>query len=384
MPFRVTHRLSLLRPRRAFRALAPVAFVFAACRGGEPSGPDAQFQLGAVTITISGVPEGGAGSVAITGPGGTQGISASGTITGLAAGTYTVSAVDIVQGGSTYAPTPRTQTVTITRGVTANALGIVYAISTGSLSVTVTGLPSGVQGSVAVTGPEGFSAVISATTVLSNLAPGTYEVTAENVSSGIHVYAPTTATQSINVVASSTPAAAPVLYQVATGLLDVTISGDPGAGQASVVVSGPNGYSQPLSTSQLLSGLVPGTYTIAASPVVIGPVNWIPAPPSQQVVVAASTEATNATVAYNPSVGTLAVNVTGLPTGANAAITVTGPAGFIVNLTGSQSMTAPIGSYTIASASVSHDGTNYAAPSAQSASVTLNASTAVVRSSRRR
>jgi hypothetical protein len=139
MPFRVTHRQSLLSPRRAFLALASIAFVLAACRGGESSGPDQQqLQLGAVTITISGLPEGGAGSVAITGPGGTQGISASGTITGLAAGTYTVSAVDIVQGGSTYAPTPRTQTVTVTRGATANTLGIVYAISTGvRLSLTI-------------------------------------------------------------------------------------------------------------------------------------------------------------------------------------------------------------------------------------------------------
>lgn len=377
MPFRVTNRLSSRRPRRALRALLSLAFTFAACRGGEPSGPDAQLQLGAVTITISGLPEGGAGSVAITGPGGTQTISASGTITGLAAGTYTVSAVDIVQGGSTYAPTPRTQTVTVTRGATANTLGIVYAISTGSLSVTVAGLPSGVQGSVTVAGPEGFSAVISATTVLSNLAPGTYEVAPGNVSSGIHVYAPTTATLSINVVASSTPASAPVLYQIATGLLDVTISGDPGAGQASVVVSGPDGYAQPLSTSRLLSGLVPGTYTIAASPVAIGPVNWIPVPPSQQVVVSASTTATPVTVAYDPSVGTLVVNVSGLPTGANAAITVTGPAGFVVNLTGSQSVIVPIGSYTIAAASVTHEGTSYAAPSARTASVALNGTTGV-------
>lgn len=49
---------------------------------------------------------------------------------------------------------------------------------TGSLKVTVSGLPSGVSGAVGVTGPGGYSKTVTATSVLSNLAVGTYSVVA--------------------------------------------------------------------------------------------------------------------------------------------------------------------------------------------------------------
>jgi hypothetical protein len=370
----VTHRLFPGRAVRGAIALA-AATLLLSCSGGEPSGPQ-QIQLGSVTLTITGVPGGGQAAVTITGPGGPQSITASGTITGLAAGTWTISAADIVQGGFTWTPAPRTQTISVAPGSSVPT-GITYSIATGSLSLAVTGLPSGVQGAVNVSGPAGFSTVVSSTTVLGNLAPGTYDVTAADVSSGIHRYAASPAAQAITVVASTTPQAATVAYDVASGLLDVTITGEPAAGSASVMVTGPNGYSQPLFTSRLLSGLAPGSYTITATTVSIGPVEWIPAPATQEVVVTASTTATPATVDYNPSVGTLDVIVSGLPAGADAALTVTGPAGFVEHLTGSQSLTAPIGSYTVAAASVSHEGTNYTPPPTQAVSVALNATTTV-------
>lgn len=48
--------------------------------------------------------------------------------------------------------------------------------ATGSLKVTVSGLPAGVNGAVTVTGPGGYSTTVTATTTLPNLSLGTYSV----------------------------------------------------------------------------------------------------------------------------------------------------------------------------------------------------------------
>jgi len=56
--------------------------------------------------------------------------------------------------------------------------------ATGSLKVTVTGLPGGVRGAVTVTGPAGYSKTVTATTTLANLALGTYSVAAAAASNG--------------------------------------------------------------------------------------------------------------------------------------------------------------------------------------------------------
>lgn len=60
--------------------------------------------------------------------------------------------------------------------------------NSGSLKVTVGGLPGGVLGSVLVTGPGGFSLPVHTTTTLT-LSPGTYSVTAGAVSSANAVVA---------------------------------------------------------------------------------------------------------------------------------------------------------------------------------------------------
>ncbi len=54
------------------------------------------------------------------------------------------------------------------------------ASPTGSLTVTVSGLPGGVVAAVSVTGPGGYSATVTATQTLSNLTPGSYTVSPGN------------------------------------------------------------------------------------------------------------------------------------------------------------------------------------------------------------
>jgi len=75
--------------------------------------------------------------------------------------------------------------------------------STGSLAVLVTGLPSGLNGAVVVSGPGGFSQTISASQTAINLTPGNYTITADNALSGSSVFAPQSTTQTIAVSAGA-------------------------------------------------------------------------------------------------------------------------------------------------------------------------------------
>ena len=96
---------------------------------------------GSLALTISGLPEGTAASVLITGPGGfRQSLAATGTLSGLAAGTYTVAASN-VSGTGGYTPAPASQTAEVTDGATASA-GVGYSTSGGgssSLDLTING-----------------------------------------------------------------------------------------------------------------------------------------------------------------------------------------------------------------------------------------------------
>ena len=73
-----------------------------------------------------------------------------------------------------------------------------------------------------------------------------------------------------------------------------------------------------------------------------------------------------------PVTGALAVAVNGLPTGASAAVSVTGPGGFARTLTGSQTISnlAP-GGYSLSAATVTFSGSAYA-PTPASQSITVN------------
>lgn len=78
----------------------------------------------------------------------------------------------------------------------------------GSLAISVTGLPTNVNGIVAVSGPSGFAQTIGTTQILSNLAAGTYTISASNVLSGSSVFAPQPITQQIVVSVGASPGAA--------------------------------------------------------------------------------------------------------------------------------------------------------------------------------
>lgn len=330
---------------------------------------------GRLTLTITGLPGGAAANVTVTGPGGfNQQPVGTQTFTGLAPGSYAIQAASVVANGHTYAPAPVSQTIPVAASTSPTTANLVYTLATGTMTVTLSGLPGGTSGSATISGPGGFNQTITSTTTFKGLPPGTYTVTAPTVNVGGQPWLPFPATQQVNVIASLTESAAAVTWSQATGALAISVSGLPGGTSANVTVTGPGGFTLGMTGSQTLTGMPTGSYTITAANVSGGGQIWAPAPPSQGVSVGANTTA-NAAVAYSPTLGGLTVTISGLPGGTNATVLVTGPGGFSQNLTATTTLSGLTpGSYTIAASNVSNGGTTYTpAPPSQSRTVSAGA-----------
>jgi hypothetical protein len=173
--------------------------------------------------------------------------------------------------------------------------------STGSLAVQVTGLPTGTSANLVVIGPEGFDRTLTASETLTALTPGSYTVAASNVASGNSSFLATPASQSVTVGPGDTPSSAAVSYGPVDGALTVTVVGLPPGTSAAITVSGPNGFSQPVTATQTLTGLAPGSYVVDAAAVASGDAQYNGNPASQTVSVAAGSTA-SAGVAYTTGV----------------------------------------------------------------------------------
>ncbi|MGQ0712142.1 MAG: PQQ-dependent sugar dehydrogenase [Gemmatimonadaceae bacterium] len=255
-------------------------------------------ERGALAVTISGLPTGENASVAVTGPGGfSRDLTATTTIDDLLPGDYTIAAVNVERADGRWGPTPATQTVVVPAGSGATPASVTYAVVTARLAVTITGLPNGVNASVTVTGPNGYTNTLTSSAALEFLAPGAYTITAADIVSGDATYRAAPATQTVQLTASTTQVAANVVYAEGTGALTVTISGLSGGAIGAVQVTGPGGYTQQITASQTLQPVPPGTYTIAASAVASSLTTHTPSPATQDVSVAVGATAT-ATVTY--------------------------------------------------------------------------------------
>jgi sugar lactone lactonase YvrE len=105
-------------------------------------------------------------------------------------GRYQVSAVPVGDGHGTVTlsllpsncatPTPASYANLTDGGSDTVDVVVTCTASTGSLTVTVTGL-TGIDANVQVSGPNGYTHTLTATTTLSGLAPGSYTVTATQV-----------------------------------------------------------------------------------------------------------------------------------------------------------------------------------------------------------
>ncbi|MBK6496132.1 MAG: hypothetical protein IPG05_13705 [Gemmatimonadetes bacterium] len=344
---------------------------------------------GGLSLTVSGVPAPAAAAIIVTGPDGfSRAVPATTTLTGLAPGSYTVTATPVVLSGTSYLPAPTSQVVTVTAGATSTG-AVVYTVAaptTGQLTVSIGGLPGGAAAAITVTGPNSYSHAVTANETITGLLPGSYTVAATPVVVSGVTYVATPASQAATITAGGSSSRT-ITYAVqapTTGQLTVTVSGLPGGTAAAIAVTGPNSYSHAVTANETITGLLPGSYTVAATPVVVSGVTYLATPASQAATITAGGSSSR-TITYAvqaPTAGQLTVTVSGLPGGANSVITVTGPNSYSHSVTATETITALTpGTYTITSSTVTAGGTSYTpAPNSQSATVTagVTATRAVV------
>jgi len=196
-----------------------LVLLVAGCGGNDPSAPD----TGSLAVTVSGLPASAPGAVTVTGPGGyAHHLSASETLGGLPAGTYTVVADPVTSDGEAYQPSPTTQVVTVSTTATA---AVLYALVGGDLTLNIAGLPPGASAAVHVTGPNDYRAEVSASTTLADLSAGVYTVSAESVSPGGAGYNPSPATQTVNLTPAGGSSANVSYTAASTAGFDLRIDG---------------------------------------------------------------------------------------------------------------------------------------------------------------
>ncbi|MDX2058698.1 MAG: hypothetical protein SFV24_12915 [Gemmatimonadales bacterium] len=333
-----------------------------------------QLASGRVDLTIVDLPPGGTPSVVLDGPAGfSVAATGPGTLKGLPPGQYAVHGGDLTAGGDLYEAVPTPPTLQVSAAPTPIPATVRYRLKSASLALTVTGLPGGSTAAVTVTGPAGFSATVGSTQTLRGLAPGVYSIAATSVTAGAAVYYPQPALQSVTLSAGPDPVARSVAYAPGVGSLSIGVTGLPGGVNAALTIAGPSGYSATATGPTTLSNLVPGAYTVTAAAVSTSGQVYQPSPLGQTITVSVNATA-SATVTYAPTLGALAVVVSGLPGAALAQVTVTGPSGFNQAVTGSTTLTGLLpGSYTVAAGSVVSGGTYSPTPASQSVTVAAGA-----------
>lgn len=159
------------------------------------------------------------------------------------------------------------------------ACGSSTTSSTGRLSLTLTGLPSGVAGHVVVTGPNAFTQTVTASVTLSGLATGAYTLTPAAVSDGTYLWDGHASSSQVDVTAGSTRSAA-VTYSESSGAIALaftTLQPLPPGAMYSATISG-NGITRHVTLTPsvvgtaavTLANLPLGAYQVTA-PNIAGP-----------------------------------------------------------------------------------------------------------------
>src|SRR5687767_5337692 len=253
---------------------------------------------GGLSITLAGLPQSTQATIVVSGPDGySKSVGTTTSIVGLKPGTYLIEAHEVQLPGSKYAASVALQQVEVVASPSPSVANVVYAIASGSLQVNINGLPTGAAAAVTVAGPGNYSTTVTGQTVIDNLTPGLYTVTASNVNAGVSLFTPSVPSQQVVVQASQQASVVNVTYASSGTAVDVQVNGLPSGVSGVVTVTGPNGYSRQLSGSQLLSSLTPGSYSIIASAVTVTCATYLPSPPSQTVTVLAG-EGSIATITY--------------------------------------------------------------------------------------
>ncbi|MEP6780051.1 MAG: hypothetical protein ABJC26_09195, partial [Gemmatimonadaceae bacterium] len=322
-----------------------------------------------VNIVVTGLLGGSNAAITLIPPSGSP-ISVTGTtrLPAAQAGRWQMAATVVHFSGYTWTPNPTTKDTTVTAGDSL-AFNVQYTISSGALAVVVAGLPAGVNGAVKVTGPNGFLRTLTATSTVTDLAPGVYTVTADSVTSTGTMYRVTSGTQQFTVGAGLVATPATVTYSSAVASLIVGVTGVPIGATNMIEVTGPNGFDRFVSATTTFTNVTPGIYTVNANSIILpGGVRYDGTPAqSSRTLSFGVTDSVG--ISYARIGGKLAVTVSGLPNGTPAALQLNG-GNTPIAITGSTTIDLAAGSYTLVASPVSVGSITYN-PTSLSTPVTI-------------
>lgn len=190
-----------------------------------------------------------------------------------------------------------------------------------AITISVTGLPAGAPAAITISDGSGFTLNVTGPGTYIVPTAGTYFVTGSQVTYNNQAYAVGSVTPGTVVVAANTVATSTVAYVNATTQLSVTITGVVGGGTPSFTITGPNSFSQTVTTQGNGTTVytVPGagTYTVtpAVNPTLNGYAHTSPAPVGGLVVALPPLAPPSAALAYINTTNHIQFNVSGLPTG---------------------------------------------------------------------
>ena len=105
------------------------------------------------------------------------------------------------------------------------AFAVSCAATTGSLRITITGLPGGTDAAVTVSGPNSYSQAVTASGTLASLTPGSYGVSARDVTAGSTTYAASVSSSTVAVAAGASPTVSVSYTGPAAPTLNLRIDG---------------------------------------------------------------------------------------------------------------------------------------------------------------
>ena len=307
------------------------------------------------------------------------------TVTDIEAGDHLVGLAGVAANCTVAGENPRTAAV-VAGAVVAVDFGVACAVPPpASGTVTVTTVTSGPNGD-----PDGYAFAIgggeeqpigaSATVSVANVAAGATTVTLTGVATNCAVGGQNP--RDVTVPAGgSVEVAFAITCAAGTGSLEVitTSTGSPADPSGyTVSVDGASGLAIGVNATRRIEGLTLGPRSVLLGGVA-GNCAVQGQNPRSATVAAGQTARLTFAVECSATTGSLAVTIAGLPGGVNAAVTVTGPAGYHEELTATETLGGLTpGDYTVSAASVSRGGTTYSAdPENRTAAVEAGATAQV-------
>ena len=246
-----------------------------------PSPTPAPLLTGQAIVTVD-APQGLTPTLALRFPDTTQTpINTAGTHTfsDLKPGSYTLTGTNVRLDGFTFTPQFSVNPLEVRSERTVNS-SVRYVPLGGRLAVNVQALP-GLSPSVRIIGPGTFTRNVTrtGTTVLGDLVPGTYTLTAEPRLYNGRNFVPTLLSPEAAVEVGMTRSVG-VTYAAVTGTVNITVTGLPDSEGARVHLRGP-GTDLSLQSSTHLPALMPGEYLLTAEAVTGSAGTFTPAQSTQ-------------------------------------------------------------------------------------------------------